>query len=454
MARQKNYSEEKIKLSRRNFVKFGGAMVVGSALRPPTWLRQDQYDEIPMVKNHRILGRTGFQVSDISIGTTRVREAEVIRYAFDCGVNYVDTAEGYGNGRAEELIGEALKHIDRKKIFITTKLGISEDETNDSIKQRFYKCLDRLKSDYADALYMHGARSIKMLNHAGFHTAIKELKAEGKVKYCGVSNHGPRGDGESMAQILCAAAEDGRFDLMLIVYNFMNKDESEKIVAACKKYNVGATAMKTSPGMLIVESFDPDNLSQQQQEYIDRIMIRGTARERAFERLKNRLQSQQESYEKSRPFVEKYGVKTMDELQNKSIQWVISNPDMHTACISFRSFDMIDRIVPLSGTKLSTADQQFLEEFKYVFNNQYCRHGCNQCANQCPYGVPVSTIMRYAYYYQLQNNEKLAMSKYYHLKQQNAVHCFGCEAPCTTACPYGVNVPAQLATAHSMLTLV
>ncbi len=56
-----------------------------------------------------------------------------------------------------------------------------------------------------------------------------------------------------------AAVEDGRFDLMLLSYNFMNKDEAEKVLKACKAANIGTTAMKTAPGAVDLPPFDPEN---------------------------------------------------------------------------------------------------------------------------------------------------------------------------------------------------
>ena len=71
----------------------------------------------------RMLGRTGFKVSEISLGCGHISDANVVRYAYDHGVNYFDTAEGYGNGDSERKIGEAMAKLDRKKIFITTKMA-------------------------------------------------------------------------------------------------------------------------------------------------------------------------------------------------------------------------------------------------------------------------------------------------------------------------------------------
>ena len=59
------------------------------------------------IKSYRDLGNTGFNVSDISFGAAHITDGAVVRYAVDCGVNYIDTAPTYG--QSERLIGEVLK---------------------------------------------------------------------------------------------------------------------------------------------------------------------------------------------------------------------------------------------------------------------------------------------------------------------------------------------------------
>lgn len=456
MKQRTNKTDSNTKTSRRDFIKLGGAMIAGTTIHFPAVkkLVQQENEEQKKIVQYRTLGRTGFKVSDISMGGTRSREASVVRYAYNKGINYFDTGETYSRGASESAIGESQQFMDRSKIFIITKLHLRDDETEESIIDRFRKCLERLNTDYTDALYMHGVTQIASLNHSGYHAAIKQLKSEGRVKYTGISSHGPRrGEGDSMEEVCLAAAEDGRFDLMLFIYNFMNKDAGEKIIAACKKHNVGVSIMKSSPGTLQVDPFDPENLTQQQEESLNRLMNRGFSKEQAIQRMQEQLKSQQENFEKTKPFVEKYGVKTQDKLRQTSVQWVLQNPDIHSVCISFSDFELVDKMVPLSGTKLSKADQQFLREYHLVFDRFYCRHGCNICVEKCQHHLPVSSIMRYAYYYVCQSRQKDAMQKYAGLEDLKANYCMTCDAPCLTACPYGVHVQANLSQAHSLLTL-
>ena len=182
-------------LSRRSFVRTGGAAVAGglaaAAVGSPASLSGEQARQTPGIQSYKTLGRTGWRVSDIGFGTGPLKESTLVRAAFDKGINYFDTAESYGNGAAERTIGEALPHIGRENVFIATKAGFRGGETEDQVLDRVRQSLERLKTDYIDAYSMHHTPTVEFLDHPGYHAAIERLKAEGRVKFAGVSYHGP-----------------------------------------------------------------------------------------------------------------------------------------------------------------------------------------------------------------------------------------------------------------------
>lgn len=416
-------------ISRRNFVRAGGVTLAGgiaasavpasaTASRQPGAVSPGQFQDTH-IQSYKTLGRTGWSASDISMGTGPLRESTLVRAAFDKGINYFDTAESYGNGAAERAIGEALPHIGRENVFIATKAVLRGGESEEEVVTKIRQSLERLQTDYIDAYSMHHTPSVEILNHPGYHAAIERLKAEGRVKFSGVSYHGPSRDGQgNMSDVLIAAAEDGRFDMMLFVYNFMNSEGGEQVLAACKANNVGTTIMKSAPGVLHFDTFDPENMTEEQAQ-----------------------------------FAERYGLRSNEQLRHGSIQFVLQNPDAHTVCVSLNDFDNIDRVVSLSGTSLSESDRQMLDGMARATDSLYCRHGCVECAGSCPKEVPVSRIMRYAYYFEGQGREKHAMSRYAALGGANGSACAGCTAPCSGACPHGFRIQTQLSKAHSMLTL-
>lgn len=443
-------------LSRRAFLAAGGTLLAGGALggcRSGEGTTEITSRAVE-IRRHRRLGRTGFQVGDVSFGGYP-EDPNVVRYCYDHGVNYFDTAESYSDGECERRIGQALQHMDRKRVFITTKLDFGPEATKEELLDRYRDCLERLQTDYADALFIQGVQDLAMIGHEDFHAAADALKAEGRLRFVGIASHGPRGgEGDSMGDVLCAAAEDGRFDLMLLSYNFLNKEEAERVLACCKARDVGTTAMKTCPGVVHVDPVDPDNLTEEYQTYIDRVAADGVSRDEAIERIRRWVARQEETIREVRPFVEKYGATTNEELRVAGLQWVLTNEDMHTVCMGMGDFEGVDRFVSVSGTRLSAARARMLEDFELACNRRYCRHGCRECVASCPAGLPVSTIMRYSYYFTLQGHEKYAMHKYAGLRDQNAVRCIACHAPCNGSCPHGIEIQAAMASAHSLLTLV
>ncbi|MDX2437531.1 MAG: aldo/keto reductase [Acidobacteriota bacterium] len=439
-------------VSRRQFLFAGGAAAAATGL--PRIAGAEEEQEKPKIKKHRTLGRTGFEVSDISIGGAG-KDANVYRYAYDHGINYFDTGESYGNGDSERKIGEALQHMDRKKVFITTKMVLKDGDTQQTFLDRFGKCQERLRTDYIDSLFIHQAMNVSALGNEAFHAASKRLKADGRLRFTGVSNHGSfwGDDKENMEEVLVAAAEDGRFDLMLIAYNFMNRDKGDKVLAACKKNNVGTTAMKTAPGTMKMDPFDPENPSEDYAKYIKRQVEKGKKRDDVTREIQDYIAESETAYANAKPFMEAHGLNDRDGLATAAVKWVLSNPDMQSVCITLQDFDAIDRYVPLSGTTMTRAQLAALDSYRVAASRLYCRHACSDCFGACPKAIPVSTVMRYAYYFTEQAREKHAMSKYYRLGLGDELPCESCSAPCAGACPFGVNIKANLLAAHGLLTL-
>jgi predicted aldo/keto reductase-like oxidoreductase len=204
-------------------------------------------------------------------------------------------------------------------------------------------------------------------------------------------------------------------------------------------------------------NFDLENPGEMVQGWYEYLEGAGMTHDEATERIRQHIETNRAEYEKNavdaQPFIERYGIRTQDELNFKSLQWVLRNPDAHTICPSMPGFDDIDRYLPLSGTQLSDSGERFLERYARAFGSTACRFNCTECIGSCPENVPVNTILRYAYYFQNQGRQKHAMQKYARLRGANAASCLGCDAPCNAACPHGVNVQAQLFNAHGRLVM-
>ena len=153
----------------------------------------------------RKLGKSGLEVSALGLGcmglsfgygpaTEKEQGIKLIRAACESGVTFFDTAEAYGPYLNEELVGEALASV-RDKVVIATKFGFKDgkpalglDSRPEHIRDVTEASLKRLKTDVIDLLYQHRVDpDVPIEDVAG---TVKELIAEGKVKYFGMSEAG------------------------------------------------------------------------------------------------------------------------------------------------------------------------------------------------------------------------------------------------------------------------
>lgn len=436
-------------INRRNFLKTSMTGVVGAGMfsgSDMTEFKATIQDERPNIKEYRVLGRTGFKVSDISAGASFLTNSNVAEAALDMGINYFDTGEHYSGGNSERTIGEMIKKRNRKSVFITTKLNLrfGGGNTKEILKDRFMKCLERLQTDYVDCLMIHMCIFDEVKSES-FHALARELKAEEKIRFIGLSNHGTEqriyGNlEEPMEKVLLAAAEDGRYDVALFVYNFLQKEQGEKIINACKEKSMGVTLMKTNPV----------NVYSRWKADIDRAIESGRdIPERAI-----KLGKDYKAWlEGARGFKKKYELNNDAEVRDCAIKFVLSHPGVHTVCASFNNFKDLEAFVTLSGEKLTSVDASLLNDYESTRGRLYCRHACGICEPVCPHQVPVNTIMRYNHYFETQGREKYAMRKYAELERSKAERCLQCEGSCEAVCPFQIPVQSLLITAHKNLTL-
>ncbi len=437
----------KLKLTRRNFLRsssFGllGAGVFGKDIGFK--LGEQDEEELPKIKTYRPLGRTGFKVSDIGTGIP-VNET-ILKALIKSGVNYIDTAEEYFNGNNERLIGRSIKEFDRKSLFITTKLVPEQGfVSREDIISRARKCLERLQTEYIDCLMIHSANTSEIIKNENFHNAVRQLKSEGRVRFCGVSCHGEAWKGVpdgTMENVLMTAVEDGRFDVLLLAYNFIQKSAGDRILKACKEKSIGTAIMKANP--ILDYSQSKALVTELEQEGKE---IHPYAR--------YLLKSYKDIADKTDSLIKKQNFRSNDELfKDIAITFVLSNPNVNTVLMRFTNFDNLIYHLKLSGKTLTASDKRILIKYEETFGRLYCRHACGICEGKCPNDIPVNTIMRFNHYFLAQKREKFAMQKYAELPGLKAESCSNCEGFCESACPYKVPIKGLLNIAHNNLTLV
>lgn len=437
--------KQKKEINRRQFLKNTSICMMGGPmmLSHTKWLeKEDDSSEPPKIKEYRTIGRTGFKVSDISAGEHHANKA-MLEAMLDAGINYIDTAENYGNGRDEIAIGEVIKKRNRKSIFITSKLSLRKKYTKDSLIARTRKCLERLQTDYIDCMMIHGCPNVKTVKSKAFHDAMTQLKSEGRVRYVGLSNHGSNWASdpeESMEKVLLAAAEDGRFDVMLLAYNFMAREMGEKVLKSCTEKKIGTTLMKTDPVSLYLEIKNTVEETKKEGKEVS-------------DYYKNLLPRLEKKSVAGVYFMKQFNLINPKEIRDAAIRFVLNNPHVNTVCKTYNNFDDVESYIKLSGSHYSELDEKRLAVYSQAYGNLYCRHACGLCEPYCPNNVPVNTIMRYNHYFEAQRREKHAMIKYANLLTTKADICLSCKGHCETACPYGVPVHGLLIQAHRRLTL-
>ena len=430
---------------RRDFIKASalGLAGVGTTLAAkPALAGQAGSGEAPKIKSYRTLGRTGFKASDIGVGTSQTFPTPVLSAALDQGVNYFDTSEGYGRGQAERSIGEAIKGRDRKSLFITTKVRADGLATTAEFAAKVQQCLERLQTDYVDCVMMPGPPTAASVKNEIYHQAVAELKKQGKVRFSGISSHGSRqpGQGEPMESVLLAAVEDGRFDVVLVVYNFLQREPGDKVIDAAAKKDIAVTIMKSNP---LGRYFD-------MKARVEQMKADGQAID---ERMQKSLAQMEEQAKQAESFIQKNGLKTPAEVKAAALKFVLADPRVHTLNLAFNTFEDVRNYLALSGSGLGQMERGLLASFERECGSLYCRHACGVCESECPSGVPVNDIMRYNHYFEAQGSEKFAMEKYAALETAKADACRTCFGFCEKACPHGVPVRTLLSLAHSQLSM-
>jgi uncharacterized protein len=198
----------------------------------------------------RILGRTNCRVSVLGLGTAPIGEArvdmkqavKVFGEVMDRGVNYIDTARGYGI--AEEALGELVPSR-RDKLFLVSKVWV---ETAEAAEKSLAESLRLLKTDYIDLVHIHhiGGKDIdKVLAKDGVLEYLLQRKKAGTIRFIGMSGHArpPR---------FLRMLQTGEIDVMMAVMNYADRNIYNfegTVLPECRKQNVGVVAMKVYAGI-------------------------------------------------------------------------------------------------------------------------------------------------------------------------------------------------------------
>jgi len=240
----------------------------------------------------------------------RSQDAKYIRaieYALEKGITHIDTAEFYGAGHAEELIGEVIKSVDRKRLFITSKV-LPIHLSYESILKAAEKSTKRLDTDYLDLYLIHWPNPLASTKNAM--AGFDKLVDQGLVKFIGVSNF-------SVSQFQNAQKyASHKLVCNQVRYNLLDRRVEDELLKFCQEERV------------ILTAYSP--------------LAEGELTRQKFEQLEE--------------VAKKYG-KTPVQV---ALRWLLEKPQVITIPKA-SSPDHIDEILGTLGWKLEKEDRDYLD---------------------------------------------------------------------------------------------
>src|SRR5437764_11647584 len=224
---------------------------------------------------YRELGRTGIRVSVVGFGAWAIGGATeasgaplgwgrtsddeslaAIRRARDLGVNFFDTADSYGFGRSESLLGIVLSRT-RQEVVLATKVGVVRgaggELRKDFSRQHIFHAVDgslkRLRTDYIDLYQVHNP-SVDELRREEIQEAMEMLQDAGKIRFWGVSVSTP----EEGLEIV----RHGWAHTLQVLYNVLNQAPARELFPAAKEKGYGVIARVPLASGLLTGKFRPD----------------------------------------------------------------------------------------------------------------------------------------------------------------------------------------------------
>jgi L-galactose dehydrogenase/L-glyceraldehyde 3-phosphate reductase len=204
--------------------------------------------------NYRTLGRTGLRVSQLVFGGGWVggvlihqddeTKLSTLRRAMEAGINFIDTAPLYGNGKSEEALGWLLSAIESKPL-LSTKVMLDTANLKDipgQVERSIHASLKRMNRDSVDLLQLHnqielapkgnGILADQVLRKGGAADALERVRDQGLTRFIGFT---ALGDAASLRQVI----ESGRFDTAQVYYNLLNPSAGRAMPSGWKGHDFG-----------------------------------------------------------------------------------------------------------------------------------------------------------------------------------------------------------------------
>jgi len=331
--------------------------------------------------NYVKFGNAGVEVSALCLGAMTFYQRcdektaiDIVRKAYDQGINFIDTADAYGRGASEEFLGKALNGI-RDDIFLATKFWVKmwPQRRNGGGCSRFHiiKAVDaslkRLRTDRIDLVQLH--HPDPLVSAEEILSTLDVLVKQGKVLYVGVSNH----YAWQMAHLLGVSALHNWEPIVSIQarYNLLDRVVENETVPFCQRFNMAMMAYGPLDGGVLTGKYkrgqpiDPNSRVgkiKSMQERLDH---------GCFDVL-----------DKIQAVADKYGMK-MNQL---AVRWVMQRPLCVIPILGGSSPEHFDPMYEVADKEIAEEDMKYLDElttrYKYgEFANQSRTAGTSPALN-------------------------------------------------------------------------
>ena len=376
---------------------------------------------------YRNLGKTGFKTSLLGLGCMRLpfidgdghkgvdRQAahELIRYAVNNGINYIDTAMTYHGGESETILGEALDGGLREKVWITTKQPQTETRPLADIRRNLENTLKKLRTDYVDMYFFHRITpgNWATIQERELFAEFERFKAEGLIRHIGFSYHG---DYATLENVVARYP----WDMFMGQHNILdiNREITDKGPALAGKHGIGLAIMEPLKGGGLAHAPGPVKAAY------DSYNIKRTPTEWAFRYLADMPEIS----------VILSGMSSMEQLKENIA--IFSLPDMVPGCLTVEEKAVIS---------------QAREGYESIVTIP-CTE-CNYCV-PCPGSVQIPVLLgAYNDAHRFGHHDQ-PRRRYWFVKNAGAAadKCTGC-GECIPKCPQLIDIPQQLQVAREML---
>lgn len=317
--------------------------------------------------NYRTLGKTGWKISEVSLGTWQVGGKwgspvfndqladRIIHTAIDNGVNFIDTADVYSNGLSEKAVARVVK-TRTDQVYIATKCGrqldphIASGYNPENITAFVDGSLQNMGLDRIDLIQLHCPPSEVYENQEVF-DALEDLKKQGKIRHYGVSV-------EQVSEALRAIEYPGVASVQ-IIFNLMRLKPAEDFFPAARKANVGILArVPLASGLLTGQIDEETEFSEDDHRHFNR---------------------NGEAFDKGETFSGvpfKLGLKLLKEykrlfgslqLAEYALRWVLMFDEVSCVIPGASSVEQVLKNV--RATQYLALPQMAMDEVKEVYNN-------------------------------------------------------------------------------------